>query len=126
MGVRLPVALSLIYHRGVSAQVKFAKLVMVIATGGLLSLSADRPSGSGPEPAWHGKWIEASKMNAEGARMDECMSAACNSMPLFRKEFKVDGSVTRALLLVSGLGQYEFRINGVKVGDRELTPGWSD
>lgn len=58
--------------------------------------------------------------------MDECLSAACNSMPLLRKEFNVEGRVTRALLLVSGLGQYEFHVNGVKVGDRELTPGWSD
>ena len=30
------------------------------------------------------------------------------------------------MLYVSGLGQYEFRINGTKVGDSELTPGWSD
>jgi len=30
------------------------------------------------------------------------------------------------LLVVSGLGQYEFHINCAKVGDRELTPGWSD
>ena len=58
--------------------------------------------------------------------MDECLSAGCNSMPLLRKEFSVEGGVTRASLFVSGLGQYEFRINGAKVGDRELTPGWSD
>ncbi len=104
----------------------FARVVLAIATCGLLSLSADHPAGSSLDPVWHAKWIEATKMNAEGATMDECLYAACNLMPLLRKEFSVEGRVTRASLVVSGLGQYEFRINGAKVGDRELTPGWSD
>jgi alpha-L-rhamnosidase len=47
-------------------------------------------------------------------------------MPLFRKQFAVGDSAKRALLYVSGLGQYEAHINGAKVGDSELTPGWSD
>ncbi len=34
--------------------------------------------------------------------------------------------MTRALLYASGLGQDELRLNGRKVGDDELTPGWSD
>ena len=99
---------------------------MAIATGGLLCLSADHPAGSTADPVWHARWIEAARTNAEGATMDACLSAECNLMPLLRKEFRVEGRVTRALLLVSGLGQYEFRVNGAKVGDRELTPGWSD
>ena len=100
--------------------------MVVIATGGLLCLSAHRPADSTMDPAWRAKWIEAARTNAEGATMDQCLTVACKSMPLFRKEFSVEGPVTRAELLVSGLGQYEFRINGAKVGDRELTPGWSD
>jgi len=47
-------------------------------------------------------------------------------MPLFRKEFSLEGDVRRAVLFVSGLGQYELRVNGAKVSDNELTPGWSD
>ena len=36
-------------------------------------------------------------------------------------------AIRRAVLHVSGLGQYEFRISGAReVGNSELTPGWSD
>src|SRR4051794_36412577 len=104
----------------------FARLVLAIAAGGLLSVSPDRPAAPTPDPVWHASWIEASRTNAEGATMDECLSAGCNSMPLFRKEFRLEGDVKRAFLFVSGLGQYEFRVNGAKVSDNELTPGWSD
>ena len=47
-------------------------------------------------------------------------------MPLLRKEVSLSSAIRRAVLHVSGLGQYEFRINGAKVGNSELTPGWSD
>ena len=70
-----------------------------------------------PAPEWHAQWIAADAS-------DEV--AASKPMPLFRKEFGVDQPVKRALLYVTGLGQYEVRLNGAKVGDDELTPGWSD
>ena len=34
--------------------------------------------------------------------------------------------VAQALLFVSGLGHYEAYLNGAKVGDRFLAPGWTD
>lgn len=46
--------------------------------------------------------------------------------PLLRKEFSVPRSVKRATVYVSGLGYYELRLNGKKVGDHELSPGWTD
>jgi alpha-L-rhamnosidase len=48
------------------------------------------------------------------------------TVPYFRKEFSVDKSVDRAFVFVSGLGQYELYINGDKIGDHFLAPGWSD
>ncbi len=48
------------------------------------------------------------------------------AMPLFRKTFALGKPVARALLYASGLGQDELRINGRKVGNDELTPGWSN
>ena len=69
------------------------------------------------DPVWHARWIAADSTEA---------AAGAKPMPVFRKQFELGGGVARALLYVSGLGQYEFRINGAKVGDRELTPGWSD
>ena len=44
-----------------------------------------------------------------------------------RREFVVRQSpLRRALMLVSGLGQYEVTLNGAKVGSDLLTPGWTD
>lgn len=45
---------------------------------------------------------------------------------LLRKEFILDGKVKRARAYVSGLGYYELKINGCRIGDRKLDPGWTD
>ena len=47
-------------------------------------------------------------------------------VPLFRKEFDARGEVQKALVFVTGLGQYELRLNGEKVGNSFLSPGWTD
>jgi alpha-L-rhamnosidase len=46
--------------------------------------------------------------------------------PVFRKQFEVDKPVERAVVTVTSLGMYELRINGRHVGDRLLTPEWTD
>ncbi len=48
-----------------------------------------------------------------------------STVPLFRKAFKVDKTIEKASINISGLGHYELYINGNKVGDRFLSPGWS-
>ncbi len=47
-------------------------------------------------------------------------------VPLFRKNFVVRKNISSAILFVSGLGHYEAFINGEKVSDRFLAPGWTD
>jgi alpha-L-rhamnosidase len=47
-------------------------------------------------------------------------------IPCFRKEFFLGKKIAKAFVSVSGLGQYELFINGNKIGDQFLTPGWSD
>jgi alpha-L-rhamnosidase len=42
-----------------------------------------------------------------------------------RKEFTLDGKPVRARAYIAGLGYYELRINGKKIGDRVLDPGWT-
>lgn len=42
--------------------------------------------------------------------------------PLMRKEFQIAKGVARARAYASGLGYYELRLNGAKVGDRVLDP----
>ena len=45
---------------------------------------------------------------------------------LLRKDFKSKADLVRAVIHVCGLGQYELSLNGSKVGDYLLSPGWSD
>ena len=46
---------------------------------------------------------------------------------IMRKEFSNDGrTVTDAVAYISGMGHYEMRINGRKVGDSEFAPLWSE
>jgi len=46
-------------------------------------------------------------------------------VPLFRKEFELKKKIANASLFISGLGQYEASINGKKIGNGFLTPGWT-
>lgn len=66
-------------------------------------------------PVWHAHWIEAPDAGDKNA-----------PMPLFRKSFELQHPVARAILYASGLGHDELRLNGKKVGNDVLTPGWSD
>jgi len=47
-------------------------------------------------------------------------------IPYFRKEFPLNKKISRALVFVSGLGHYELNVNGEKIGDRFLSPGWTN
>jgi len=47
-------------------------------------------------------------------------------LPLFRKEFQLDKKLTQAVIHICGLGQYELHINGKRVGDNQLDPGWTN
>ena len=47
-------------------------------------------------------------------------------VPIFRKEFKVEKKIANAKLYISGLGHYEASINGKKIGESFLSPGWTN
>ena len=47
-------------------------------------------------------------------------------VPLFRREFEVGKKIKEATLYITGLGQYEASINGQKVGNSFLSPGWTN
>ena len=79
--------------------------------------SAPARFGTGLEPAdWKGRWIAA---QPDGATPDL-------RMPLFRRAVHLNAAPIRAIAYVSGVGQYELRINGRKIGNRELAPGWTN
>ncbi len=46
-------------------------------------------------------------------------------LPLFRKSFTLDKKIKKATAFVTGLGQFEFFVNGTKAGDHFLDPGWT-
>ena len=49
----------------------------------------------------------------------------CDYGRRLRREFVVQSGLQRAIVHVSGLGAYEFSVNGVKNGTDLLSPGWS-
>ncbi len=48
-----------------------------------------------------------------------------NVLPVLRKSFKITKSVKKATIYISGLGHFELNLNGQKVGDHFLAPGWT-
>ncbi|HEX4065475.1 MAG TPA: family 78 glycoside hydrolase catalytic domain [Acidobacteriaceae bacterium] len=71
---------------------------------------------------WTAQWIAA----APAAGVEGRNEGVTAPMPVFRGVFTLRKPVARALLYVSGMGQDEVHLNGEKVGDRELAPGWTD
>ncbi|MFI9628010.1 family 78 glycoside hydrolase catalytic domain [Streptomyces sp. NPDC052042] len=80
--------------------------------------------------SWRASWIahdprpvDVMDAPTEGSlALDSHGLAPC---PLLRRAFATP-AVTRARLHVSARGLYEVRLNGVRVGDAELAPGWTD
>ena len=46
-------------------------------------------------------------------------------LPLFRKSFSINKKVQSASMFISGLGHFEAYINGTKIGNDFLDPGWT-
>lgn len=47
-------------------------------------------------------------------------------IPYFRREFTTGKKISRAFAFISGLGHYELYVNGKRIGDRFLSPGWTN
>jgi len=85
---------------------------------------------------WKGaKWIGFEDMPVEKRMVpgvhgngnnlgDKCVDRPV--VPIFRKEFEVGKKIKEATLYITGLGQYEASINGQKVGNSFLSPGWTN
>jgi alpha-L-rhamnosidase len=65
---------------------------------------------------WKASWIEP------GSTED---SPQLGPAPMLRAAFKLNGAVSRARAYVTARGLYEFHLNGHRVGDQVLTPGWT-
>ena len=64
---------------------------------------------------WKAKWIVPSYVE----------DTLLRPSPMFRKEFVSKKKLLSATAFITAHGLYEAHINGVKVGDAVLTPGWT-
>lgn len=56
---------------------------------------------------------------------DSILGTGKDILPLLRKEFVLKKPVKYATMFISGLGHFEMSLNGKKVGDHFLDPGWT-
>jgi alpha-L-rhamnosidase len=80
---------------------------------------------------WQASWVgqgpaHDSVTPPAGAGPVDSVDRALTPAPYLRRAFTVDKPVASARLYVTALGLYEVRLNGHRVGDAFLTPGWTD
>jgi alpha-L-rhamnosidase len=64
---------------------------------------------------WKASWIE-------GGALDDSIKRPAL---LFRNQFTINKKITTATLYVTAHGMYEVQVNGKRVGDAYLAPGWT-
>jgi alpha-L-rhamnosidase len=80
---------------------------------------------------WKGAWISLGEGPDEdfdpptGDEYDDLANGLAPS-PYLRKEFSLDRPVRRVRLYATARGVYELSINGTRVGEDVLAPGWTD
>jgi hypothetical protein len=70
---------------------------------------------------WQGKWIAGEY----GATTAKGIGSTPPSLPVFKRDLILEKKVAEAVLSICGLGHHELFLNGTKVGDDLLAPGWS-
>lgn len=76
------------------------------------------PAARDVAPYGGGPWKELEAGGSKGPSLGPC--------PFLRKSFSLARPVRRARVYATALGLYELRLNGRRVGDDLLTPGWTD
>lgn len=95
-----------------------------------------------PQAAWDRAWWERKDIELQcteltlpayfGARMNMWErwhfnpSNPYDPSPLYRKEFKIQKQIKTAKAFISGIGYNELFINGKRIGDHVLDPGWTN
>ena len=83
---------------------------------------------------WRALWISRDDRDDPGVpvpesaseRADDPMLARCRPAPFLRRSFSTRGPVRRAVLYATARGLVELQVNGARVGDAVLAPGWTD
>ena len=83
---------------------------------------------------WRAQWISRDDHDdpgvpvpaAKSERASDIMLERCRPAPLLRRTFAPSGRVRRAILYSTARGLVEMHLNGKRVGDAVLAPGWTD
>ena len=109
------------------------RLVVEFASGAISNVPVDTTWKAAQWPS--GSWTQTNYNDASWATPGSSGSPwgtpSLNDLarvpaPYLRKEFAVAKTVSRATVYVTALGAYELHLNGQKVGNDVLTPGWSE
>ena len=84
-----------------------------------------------PAKGWQASWIaqDRARESVTAPTGDGPADPVARTMapaPYLRRAFTLTGPVASARLYVTALGLYEARLNGHRVGDAFLAPGWTD
>jgi alpha-L-rhamnosidase len=94
--------------------------IEVLSSGRNVAVGAPVTAGDSLEQA---PWSAAAATDGLGV---PGANPRANDTLLLRREFPVRAGLRRAIVNVSGLGHYEMTVNGRRVGESLLTPGWTD
>jgi alpha-L-rhamnosidase len=75
---------------------------------------------------WTADWISHPALTPDADLPETAELDGLVPSPFFRRAFTVRQGVARARLYATARGVYEPRLNGAKVGDQTLAPGWTD
>ncbi|MBN2205823.1 MAG: family 78 glycoside hydrolase catalytic domain, partial [Candidatus Aminicenantes bacterium] len=103
------------------------------ARGRISPLSRTASFGTGALSArdWTARWIEPRSLRLFKTKGTTLLGRDLGDViqargVYLRKEFRAPRDAVRAAVFICGLGHYELRLNGRKVGDHVLDPGWTD
>jgi len=86
-----------------------------------------KPSAWSPVASWQAGLLTASDFTAKwvSTGKPEAATETSDPAPLFRKAFSISNQISSATAVISSQGVYEAFINGKRIGDEVLSPGWT-
>ena len=87
--------------------------------------NAGKASAWSPAAWWQTALFEASDWKAKWITPGYTEDTINRPSPLMRKQFAVNKKIRSAVAYITAHGLYEAQINGQRVGDAYLTPGWT-
>lgn len=78
-----------------------------------------------PVASWQTAFFHPSEWIAKWIKIGFDEDTIMRPSPMFRKNFSISKKLRTATLYITSHGMYEARLNGKRIGDDYLTPGWT-